>query len=727
MHRYITRCPEPCSFSSCQSSTHAQLLSLRHGGHTVQSPARPLSSRPGRRRSLPSDFPVLHLPLQPVFRHVCEANLRNSAACQNKYEELMKKVRKGGGDNAIARHTQRNKKLLVMDRLRLLLDDDDFLELSPFAGLGLPYGDIPSAGCLTGIGRINGLWCVFIANDATVKGGTAYPITVKKQLRAQEVAIQNRLPCVYLVDSGGAFLPLQSEIFPDKNQGGRTFYNEAIMSAMKIPQVAVVCGSCTAGGAYIPTMAEETVMVQHIGTIFLGGPPLVKAATGEEVTPEDLGGAKLHSEISGCVDHFAVHEKEAYACTRNIISTLNYELPWEVSRALQFLLLPILYACAAPVTQSPARPLSSRPGRRRSLPSDFPVLHLPLQPVFRHVCEANLRNSAACQNKYEELMKKVRKGGGDNAIARHTQRNKKLLVKDRLRLLLDDDDFLELSPFAGLDLPYGDIPSAGCLTGIGRINGLWCVISGCVDHFAVHEKEAYACTRNIISTLNYELPWEVEEHGAEEPLHSCQELLQLAPLNYNHMGIVANNGELSSEASLKGSHFVQLCDQRDIPLLFLQNTVPRPRPTLDVAQAAVNSNCLKAQSSMMSAVACASVPKITVVIGGCHGVDSYAMCGRSFDPNFLFLWPNARVSMIAPGHGGSLLPSGGEEDQEEEQRVNRKLKEESSAFFSSGRLWDDGIILPQDTRKVLADCLDIISQQQYQLSTEKQQSPLLRI
>ncbi|XP_070410408.1 methylcrotonoyl-CoA carboxylase beta chain, mitochondrial isoform X3 [Nothobranchius furzeri] len=461
---------------------------IRFAEQHWQCPARCVSSAVRRRKVLRSAFPVLDQPLLPIQRHVYEANLRHSIACRKKYSELKEKVRKGGGDSGIARHTQRNRKLLVRDRLHLLLDDEDFLELSPFAGLGLPYGDIPSAGCLTGIGRINGLWCLFIANDATVKGGTAYPITVKKQLRAQEIAIQNRLPCVYLVDSGGAFLPLQSEIFPDKNQGGRTFYNEAIMSAMKIPQVAVVCGSCTAGGAYIPTMAEEAVMVHRIGTIFLGGPPLVKAATGEEVTPEELGGARLHA-----------------------------------------------------------------------------------------------------------------------------------------------------------------------------------------DHL---------------------------------------------------VGIVANNGVLSRDAALKGSHFVQLCDQRDVPLLFLQNTAPAAALTLSAAQAEANGNRLKAQGSMMSAVACASVPKITVVIGGCHGADSYAMCGRAFDPNFLFLWPNARVSLTAPGHAASLLPP---DEEQQEENLNERLKEESSAFFSSGRMWDDGVVLPQDTRKVLGDSLDIIKQQRYQLSTEKQRSVVLRV
>uniref|UniRef100_A0A3B5BLZ2 methylcrotonoyl-CoA carboxylase n=1 Tax=Stegastes partitus TaxID=144197 RepID=A0A3B5BLZ2_9TELE len=545
-----------------------------------------MSSAAGKRRALPSAFPVLDLPLKPIHQSVFEANLRNSNACRKKYTEFSEKLKEGGGKNAIARHTQRNRKLLVRDRLRLLLDDEDFLELSPFAGLGLPYGDIPSAGCLTGIGRINGLWCVFIANDATVKGGTAYPITVKKQLRAQEIAIQNRLPCVYVVDSGGAFLPLQSEIFPDKNQGGRTFYNEAIMSAMKIPQVSVVCGSCTAGGAYIPTMAEEAVMVHRIGTIFLGGPPLVKAATGEEVTPEELGGATLHSEVSGCVDHFALEEKEAFDYTRNIISTLNFKLPEEEEETEK-----------------------------------------------RKAEEETLYSS-------DELVGLAPK-----------EYNYSLDVKLVVSRLTDGSRFQEFKARYGTTL----------VTGFAKIHG-------------------------------------------------------------HLVGIVANNGELTYQAALKGSHFVQLCDQRDVPLLFLQNTAP--------TAAEINSNRLKAQGSMMSAVACASVPKITVVIGGCHGADSYAMCGRAFEPNFLFLWPNARVSVTAPGHAGSLLPHNSEQEEEQEkqeEKLNRRLKEESSAFFSSGRLWDDGVILPQDTRKVLRDTLDIIKQQQYQLSTGKMQSALLRI
>ncbi|MGH0165458.1 UNVERIFIED_CONTAM: hypothetical protein FKN15_049051 [Acipenser sinensis] len=409
----------------------------------------------------------------------------------------------------------------------------------------------------SGVGKISGLWCVFIANDATVKGGTAYPITVKKQLRAQDVAIQNHLPCVYLVDSGGGFLPLQAELFPDKNHGGRTFYNEAIMSAMKIPQVAVVCGSCTAGGAYIPTMAEETVMVERIGTIFLGGPPLVKAATGEEVTSEELGGARLHAEVSGCVDHFSAKEQEAYECARNIITTLNFELPLEDLSEEQ-------------------DPLYSSSELHGLAPRDYT----------------------------------------------HT-----LDIKLIVSRLTDGSRFQEFKALYGTTL----------VTGFAKIEG-------------------------------------------------------------HLVGVVANNGELTYEAALKGSHFVQLCDQRGIPLIFLQNTPPYSAVTETLSQAEINTNRLKAQASMMSAVACASTPKITVVIGGCYGGESYAMCGRSFDPNFLFLWPNARVAAVGPEHSEEL--SQWAEPLKEKNQMKKRLEEESSAFYSSGRVWDDGVILPKDTRKV---------------------------
>ncbi|NXU59224.1 MCCB carboxylase, partial [Turnix velox] len=473
--------------------------------------------------------------------------------------ELLEKVSRGGGESAILRHTQRNKKLFVRQRLKLLLDDDEpFLELSPLAGLGLPYGDVPAAGCLTGVGKICGVWCVLSANDATVKGGTIYPIGVKKQLRAQEIALQNRLCAVYLVDSGGAFLPLQSELFPDKLHGGRLFYNEAVMSAMRIPQVAVVCGSCVAGGAYVPTMAEEAVIIDKIGTLFLAGPPLVKAATGEDVSPEDLGGARLHSKVSGCSDHFASSEEEAYKCVRNLISTLNYEqLPEEMLEHDS-----PLYSCDELLGLAPSH-----------YGSTLPVA----------------------------------------------------LILSRL---MDGSRFQEFKANYGTTL----------VTGFGHVEG-------------------------------------------------------------HLVGVVANNGELSHDAALKGSHFVQLCAQRGLPILFLLNTAPQTAGPTSILQ----SNRLKAQASMMGAVACAAVPKITIIIGGCYGSESYAMCGRSFSPNFLFLWPNARVALVDPRHFSDTPEAGNGDcaaDESQLKHLKEKLEEESSAFYSSARLWDDGVILPQNTRKV---------------------------
>ncbi|XP_065410088.1 methylcrotonoyl-CoA carboxylase beta chain, mitochondrial-like isoform X3 [Chrysemys picta bellii] len=508
-------------------------------------------------------FPVLDGSIPSVCEHVFEENLRNSEACiqsfvfEIRYSELLCKVSKGGGESAILRHTQRNKKLLVRERLRMLLDDETFLELSPFAGFDLPYGDVPAAGCLTGIGKICGVWCVFVANDATVKGGTAYPISVKKQLRAQQIAIQNRLLSIYLVDSGGAFLPLQAELFPDQSHGGRVFYNEAIMSAMKIPQVAVVCGSCTAGGAYVPTVAEETVIVDKIGSMFLAGPPLVKAATGEDISPEDLGGASMHSKVSGCVDHFASSEKEAYECVRNIVLTLNYELPPE-----------------------------------ETLEYDDPLYSA------------------------EELLGLAPRGYSYT-----------LHIKLILSRLIDGSRFQEFKAEYGTTL----------VTGFAHMEG-------------------------------------------------------------HLVGIVANNGQLTHDASLKGSHFVQLCSQRSIPILFLQNTAPHaPEPT-SLSQAEDHTNRLKAQASMMAAVACAAVPKITLVIGGCYGNESYAMA-RDDD---------------CTG------------DDSELKHLKEKLDEESSAFHSSARLWDDGIILPQNSRKVIAQCLTIMKQQKYQIAS-LQHYPVIRL
>ncbi|XP_054150540.1 biotin-dependent 3-methylcrotonyl-coenzyme A carboxylase beta1 subunit-like [Melozone crissalis] len=548
-------------------------------------PRRFLSNKPKSRRH-PKTFPVLDGRVPAVYQHVFQENLRNSEAVIKRYSELLERVKEGGGAAAVLRHTQRNKKLFVRERLRLLLDDADFLELSPLAGLHLPYGNVPAAGCLTGIGRICGIWCVFFAGDATVKGGTLYPIGVKKQLRAQEIAMENRLLSVHLVDSGGAFLPLQSELFPDKMHGGRVFYNEAIMSAMGIPQVAVVCGSCVAGGAYVPTMAEESVIIDKVGMLFLAGPPLVKAATGEDVSPEELGGARLHSQVSGCSDHFAPSEKEAYECIRNIVSTLNCEPVPEQDR-------------------EPDSPLYS------------PEELLGLAPLAYSYT---------------------------------------LPVKLILSRLLDGSRFQEFKAAYGTTL----------VTGFGHVGG-------------------------------------------------------------RLVGIVASNGELAHDAALKGSHFVQLCGQRGIPILFLQNTAPQPAGPASISQAEAHSNRLKAQASMMAAVACAAVPKITIVIGGCFGSDSYVMCGRSFSPNFLFLWPNARVGLVDSQNFPTVPPAGDWTGEELElKQLKAKLEEESSAFYSSARLWDDGIILPQYTRKVIAQCLEIMEQKKYQ-AVSPRPHPIIRM
>ncbi|XP_032812676.2 biotin-dependent 3-methylcrotonyl-coenzyme A carboxylase beta1 subunit-like [Petromyzon marinus] len=515
---------------------------------------------------------VLDGSVSPALRHVYEANLRRSLGMEDRMQGALSRVRTASSADAIARHTQRNKKLLARDRLSLLLDPpwspgtphtspqgplgalslqgvSPFLELSPMAGMDLPEGDVPGAGCITGVGRVAGSWCVVVVNDATVKGGSMYPIAVKKQLRAQEVAHMNRLPCIYLVDSAGAFLPLQAKIFPDREDGGRVFYNEAVMNAVGIPQVAVVLGSCTAGGAYVPTMAGEAVMVGGVGSLYLGGPPLVRATTGERVTPEELGGARMHASVSGCIDHFSETEQEALELTRNIVSTLTPENP------------------------------PSEPGTHWE------------EPLFS---AAGLRGLAP-------------KSFSHNLDPR--------LVLSRI---LDGSRFLEFKSL------YGDT----LVTGIGDIMGV-------------------------------------------------------------RVGVVANHGFLSARAALKGSHFVSLCEQRGIPLIFLQNTAPTgSRPDMDTEE------IVRSRGAMMASVACVSVPKITVVIGGRYGTSSYAMCGRAFSPRFLFLWPGAITRM------------------ESEQK---KLGDETSSLYSTARIWDDGVILPQDTRTVLGWCLRIVSKQRQPL------------
>lgn len=479
------------------------------------------------------------------------------------FQEKTNLALRGGGEKAIERHMKRNKKLLVRDRLRKLLDDGtEFLELSQFAGLDLEYGDVPCAGVVSGVGQVSGQLCVIVANDATVKGGTIYPIAVKKQLRAQEIAEVNQLPCIFLIDSGGAFLPLQADIFPET--GGRVFYNEAILSMKGIPTICVVCGSCTAGAAYVPTMADEAVIVEKIGTIFLGGPPLVKAATGEVVTAEELGGAMMHSSISGCTDHFEEDEESALETTRNIMATLN--------------------------------------------------------------------------------------------------RNQHFISSDVQAPLYDSEDLLTLALYDSVRFP------------------IYQILARLLDGSQFQEFKA-----KFGSTL----------------------ITGFAHIYGYLVGIVANNGFLTSQASLKGAHFVELCSQRNIPLVFLQNTVPKFTESLPIEEQA----CLiKDQAKMMSAVACAQVPKITVVMKSSLGPSSYAMCGRSFDPCFLFTWPTARVAMdTAQEMTGQFFAesevtddeTNDDKQKELKDKMLKKFEKESHAYYGSARLWDDGVILPEDTRKVL--------------------------
>ncbi|KAM9004963.1 methylcrotonoyl-CoA carboxylase beta chain, mitochondrial-like isoform X1 [Sarcophilus harrisii] len=549
--------------------------------------AVPTSASKSRKSKDKWSFPVLDGRIHQGHNDTTEANLRNSEACIQRYLELLGKVcqRK---EKDILRHIRDNHKLLARDRLRLVLDDDSFFELSPLAGYDLSYGTISNAGCLTGIGKISGVWCMLIANDATVKGGTLYPITVKKHLRAQNIAILNRLPTVYLMDSGGAFLPLQAEIFPDHCHGGRIFYNVALMSSMKIPQVAVVCGSCIAGAAYVPSIADETIIIDKIGSMFLAGPPLVKAATGEDISVEELGGATLHSRVSGGIDYITSTEEEAYEQVRSIVMTFN---------------------CGKQITES--------------VEYDDP-LYSP-----------------------EEL----------NALAPQNHECS-LDVKLIMSRLIDGSRFQEFKAEYGTTL----------VTGFAHVKGYL-------------------------------------------------------------IGLVANNGELTYQASLKGSNFVTLCSHQNIPILFLLNSVPRTSPCTSLAQAEDLGRRIKAQACMMATIACAEVPKITLVIGGCFGNDSYAMCGRSFDPNFLFLWPNARVALVDCRSPFVDFLEGDENftmDKSTLKNLEKKLENESTAFYSSARLWDDGVILPQNSREVIAKCLEIIKQKDHQTLTFQQQ-PILRM
>jgi 3-methylcrotonyl-CoA carboxylase beta subunit len=467
-------------------------------------------------------------------------------------------VRAGGGEKAVERHRGRGK-LTARERVAGLCDPDtDFLELSPLAAHELYDGAAPGAGIVAGIGTVSGRRCVIAANDATVKGGTYYPITVKKHLRAQEVALQNRLPCIYLVDSGGAFLPLQDEVFPDRDHFGRIFFNQATMSAQGIPQISAVMGSCTAGGAYVPAMSDETVIVRHQGTIFLGGPPLVKAATGEEVTAEELGGGDVHARKSGVADHLAADDAEALAILREIVATLppSPAPPWER--------------------------IEPRP------PAGDPEEILDVVPI-----------GSRAPWDIREVMRRIVDGG-------------------------------ELREF----------------------------------------KEKYGKTL----------------------------VCAFARLDGHPVGIVANNGILFSESALKGAHFVELCDQRRIPLVFLQNV-----NGFMVGSKYEQGGIAKDGAKMVAAVSTARVPKLTVIVGGSFGAGNYGMCGRAYSPRFLFMWPNARISVMGGEMAAAVMKEVGQ--PETAALLHDQYEEQGKPFYSTARLWDDGVIDPRDTRKVLSQAL----------------------
>ncbi|MDR3437731.1 carboxyl transferase domain-containing protein [Telmatospirillum sp.] len=494
----------------------------------------------------------------------------SAAAMRVLVDDLRNKVaaiKLGGGERSCERHLARGK-LLPRDRVRRLLDPGTpFLELSQLAAFGVYEEPIAAAGLVTGIGRVAGRECVVIANDATVKGGTYYPLTVKKHLRAQEIARENRLPCLYLVDSGGANLPNQDEVFPDRDHFGRIFYNQAIMSAEKIPQIAVVMGSCTAGGAYVPAMSDESIIVRNQGTIFLAGPPLVKAATGEVVSAEDLGGADVHSRVSGVTDHYAGDDAHALAIARRVVANLN-------------------------------RPKT--PGVEIRRPQD------PLYPA-------------------EDLHGII-----------PTDSRKPFDVREVIARLVDGSVFDEFKKLYGTTL----------VCGFAHIFGY-------------------------------------------------------------PVGIVANNGILFSESALKGTHFVELCAQRGIPLIFLQNITG-----FMVGRKYEAGGIAKDGAKMVTAVACARVPKFTVVIGGSFGAGNYGMCGRAFSPRFLWMWPNARISVMGGEQAAAVLaqvrrdgldgkPWSEEEEAAFKAPIRAQYETQGHPYYASARLWDDGIIDPADTRMVL--------------------------
>ncbi len=478
-------------------------------------------------------------------------------------EAKLATVRAGGGQKAMDRHISRGK-LPVRERVERLCDPGSpFLELSPLAADGLYDGDAPAAGMVTGVGTVRGRRCVVVANDATVKGGTYYPMTVKKHLRAQEIALENNLPCVYLVDSGGAFLPKQDEVFPDREHFGRIFFNQATMSARSIPQVSAVMGSCTAGGAYVPAMSDETVIVKEQGTIFLGGPPLVKAATGEVVTAEELGGGDIHARTSGVVDHLADDDDHALQIVRGIVGT----------------------------TPAPAEPPWERIAPRPPQENPDSLLDV-VPPDVRTPYDA----------------------------------------REVLRRIVDGSEFQEFKELYG---------------------------------------ETIVCA--------------------------------FAHLDGHPVGIVANNGILFSESALKAAHFIELCDRRGIPLVFVQNIAG-----FMVGREYEAGGIAKDGAKMVTAVSCARVPKLTVVVGGSFGAGNYGMCGRAYSPRFLFMWPNARISVMGGEQAATVMAEVGQPE------LGASLREQYEAqgrpSYSSARLWDDGVIDPRTTRDVLAQSLAACAQ-----------------
>lgn len=497
------------------------------------------------------------------------ANKANMDSLLGVLKAKIAKIELGGGDKARERHTARGK-LLPRDRIAHLLDaGSPFLELSQLAAHDVYEDDIPAAGIITGIGRVSGQECVVVCNDATVKGGTYYPLTVKKHLRAQEIAEQNNLPCVYLVDSGGANLPNQDEVFPDRDHFGRIFFNQANMSAQGIPQIAVVMGSCTAGGAYIPAMSDESIIVKEQGTIFLAGPPLVKAATGEEVTAEDLGGGDVHTRISGVADHLADNDHHALEIARRAIANLNREKQMQLAM------------------KTPVEP-------------HFDVAEL------HGIIPADLKTPVD--------------------------------VREIIARIVDGSEFDEFKKRYGTTL----------ICGFAHIYGM-------------------------------------------------------------PVGIVANNGVLFSESALKGTHFIELCNQRGIPLVFLQNITG-----FMVGQKYESGGIAKDGAKMVTAVSCARVPKFTVIIGGSFGAGNYGMCGRAFNPRFLWMWPNARISVMGGEQAAGVLATvkraalerdgktwSTAEEADFKKPVQEQYEREGNPYYASARLWDDGVIDPADTRKIL--------------------------